>query len=517
MNSVTSGPSGAVATRVVGPRGGGPINHKAVTAVVCLALAAVVSAMSSLNVALPALARSTHADETQMTWIIDAYSLCFAALLLPAGALGDRFGRRLTLLVGLAIFGSSSVIAMTVDGASELIVLRACLGVGAALVMPATLSTITGTFSADQRTKAVSVWAGVAGASAVLGVLASGILLEFWNWRSVFAFNVVLALIAIVGTLRFVPESADPDSPRLDIPGAVTAGVGLTVLVYSIIEAPTYGWTSVRTLLGLLAGALVLVGFVLFERRTTDPMLDPRIFRRRRLSAGTLSIFVQFFAFFGFIFVFLQYLQVVRGDSALVSAVSVLPMAAAMMPTARLTPKLVARVGSRRVCAGGLVLLAVGLLIVAQVDASSSYWWLLAGLLPIGAGMGAAMTPATTAITESLPAAQQGVGSALNDLARELGGALGIAVVGSVVSTVYRDKFAFGDDGSAGQAELVAEARESFVLASHMGGPIGEAGRAAFVNGMHAGLTVCALAALAAAVVVGWLMPHRNRTTATSD
>ena len=485
------------------------VNHRAVTAVVCVALAAVVGAMSSLNVALPAIARSTHADESQMTWIIDAYSLCFAALLLPAGALGDRFGRRLTLLVGLVIFGTGSVIAMTVDGATELIALRACLGVGAALVMPATLSTITGTFSADQRTKAVSIWAGVAGASAVLGVLASGTLLEFWSWRSVFAFNVVLAAVAILGTLRFVPESADPEAPRLDVRGAVSAGLGLTVLVYSIIEAPTHGWTSVRTLLGLAAAVVVLVGFVLLERRTPDPMLDPRIFGRRRLSAGSLTIFVQFFAFFGFMFAFLQYLQLVRGDSALVSAVSILPMAAALMPTARLTPRLAAAFGARRVCTAGLLLLAAGFFIVAQVDASSSYWWLLAGLLPIGAGMGAAMTPATTAITESLPDSQQGVGSAMNDLSRELGGALGIAVVGSVVSSVCRGSFEL--PVGAGSADVVAKAKESFAMAAHAGGPIGEAGRTAFVDGMHAGLVACSLAAVAAAALVAWLMPAGSR------
>jgi EmrB/QacA subfamily drug resistance transporter len=486
-----------------------PVNHRAVTAVVCLALATVVAAMSSLNVALPSVARSTDASETQLTWIVDAYSLFFAALLLPAGALGDRFGRRLTLLVGLAIFGAASLASMAVDSAQALIVLRAVLGLGAALVMPATLSTITGTFAAEHRAKAVSIWAGVAGAGAVVGVLASGLLLEAWSWRSIFALNVVLVIVAIVGTLRFVPESADPAAPRLDVPGALLAGLGLIVLVYSIIEAPTYGWVSTRTLGGLAAGLAILAGFVLFELRRRDPLLDPRVFTRRTLSAGTLSIFVQFFAFFGFMFLLLQYLQLVRGDSALVSAVSLLPMAATLMPTSRLVPKLVARVGARRVCATGLVLLSAGLFVIAQVEAESSYWLLLAGLLPIGAGMGAAMTPATTAITEALPASQQGVGSALNDLARELGGALGIAVVGSVLSSVYRDSFRV--PAEAGPAELIARARESFVLAAHAGGPVGEAGRSAFVDGMHAAVLACSIAAFAAAVLVAFLLRHEDK------
>jgi EmrB/QacA subfamily drug resistance transporter len=501
-----------VETPVEPPAVPGRVDHRAVTGVVCIALAAVVAAMSSLNVALPEIARSTHADESQLTWIVDAYSLFFAALLLPAGALGDRFGRRRLLLVGLGIFGVGSAVAMTADGAYELIALRAVLGLGAALVMPATLSTITGTFSAAERTKAVSVWAGVAGGSAVLGVLASGTLLTFWSWRSVFALNVALAAIAIVGTLRVVPESADPDAPRLDVPGALIAFVGLFALVYSIIEAPTYGWTAARTLGGLALGVVALGGFVLVERRVAHPLLDPRIFRHRGLTAGSLSIFVQFFAFFGFVFVLLQYLQLARGYSPLVSAVSMLPMAVTLMPTARLVPRLVDRVGAKLVCSAGLVLVATGLFVVAQVDATSSYWLLVCGMLPLGAGMGAAMTPATSAITEALPAAQQGVGSAVNDLARELGGALGIAVAGSVLTSVYRSSFvipAIGDAPS-GSAGLVAKAEESFAIAAHLGGPLAQAGTSAFVDGLHLALLIGSGAALAAALLVSLVLPKRG-------
>src|SRR5690348_429094 len=229
-----------------------------VTAVVCMALATVVAAMSSLNVALPEIARSTHATQTQLAWVIDAYSLVFAALLLPAGAFGDRYGRRLALIAGLSIFGAGSAVAMTAHSATELIVLRAVLGLGAALVMPATLSTITGTFASEQRTRAVSVWAAVAGGSAVLGLLVSGLVLEVWSWPSVFALNVILAAGAIAGTVRFVPESADSDTPRLDLGGAALAVAGLVALVYSIIQAPDQGWVSARTLAGLAAGLVIL-------------------------------------------------------------------------------------------------------------------------------------------------------------------------------------------------------------------------------------------------------------------
>src|SRR5215467_6336495 len=422
----------------------GTVRPGAVTAVVCLALAAVVAAMSSLNVALPGIARATHASQTQLAWIIDAYSLVFASLLLPAGAIGDRYGRRLALIAGLSIFRAGSAVAMTAHSANELIGLRAVIGLGAALVMPATLSTITGTFAAEQRTRAVSVWAAVAGGAAVLGLLVSGIVLQVWSWPSVFGLNVVLAAAAIAGTLRFVPESADPAAPRLDVSGAILAVLGLVALVYSIIEAPAQGWLSARTLAGLAAGALILTGFVFWERRRRHPMIDPRVFTHRGLAAGSVTIFVQFFALFGFIFVVLQYLQLIRGDSGLVSAVSMLPLPAALLPSARLAPALVARIGVRKVGVAGLLLIAAGLVVLAQLTHSSGYWLLAVGLIPLGAGMGLAMTPATSGITSALPASQQGVASALNDLSREVGGAVGIAVLASVLAAGYQSHLHLG-------------------------------------------------------------------------
>jgi EmrB/QacA subfamily drug resistance transporter len=490
------------------PRTSSATSHGAITAVVCVALAAVVAAVASLNVALPDIARGTHATQTQLEWVIDAYSLVFAALLLPAGAIGDRFGRRRALIIGLAVFGAGSAVAMTAHSATELIALRAVLGLGAALVMPATLSTITGTFPPAQRIRAVSVWAAVAGGSAVLGLLCSGVLLEFWSWRSVFAVNVILALAAIVGTVGVVGESADGNAPRLDLAGAIIAVTGMVALVFSIVEAPDYGWASARTLIGIMAGLLVLAGFAGWELTRRAPLLDPRVFRHRRLAAGTISIFVQFLAFFGFIFVVLQYLQLVRGDTAVVSAVSMLPMAAALLPAARLAPRVVARLGARAVSVTGLVLIGAGLVVLAQMDAHSGYGWLLAGLVLLGVGMGAAMTPATTAITEALPAAQQGVGSAVNDLARELGGAVGIAVIGSALTATYRSHL-----GLPGLPAAVAgRARDSLAVAVHLGGPVATQASTAFTEGLHVALLVGAAAALLAAFAVALLLrPEAER------
>jgi MFS family permease len=410
------------------------------------------------------------------------------------------------LIAGLSIFGVGSAIAMTAGSANELIALRAVIGVGAALVMPATLSTITSTFPSSARTRAVSIWAAVAGGAAVLGLLASGALLAGFSWRSIFGLNVVLAALALIGTLRFVPESADPDAPRLDRGGSLLVALALFALVFSVIEAPTYGWLAARTVGGLALALALLVAFISWELHQRAPLLDPRVFRNRSLSAGSLSIFVQFFAFFGYTFTILQYLQLVRGATPLLAAVLVLPTAATMMPTARLAPTLTARYGAFRVTAAGLALIAAGLAIVAQLGAHTPYPLMAAGLVVLGVGMGAAMTPATTAITESLPAAQQGVGSALNDLAREVGGAIGIAVIGSLLTATYRSHV-----NLAGVPVRVAsEAKSSFAVAAHLGGPISDHAQTAFMTAMHVALLAAAGVAIAAAIGVTLLMARRS-------
>jgi EmrB/QacA subfamily drug resistance transporter len=479
-----------------------PVNRSVVTAVVCIALGAVSAAMASLNVAIPDLVRSTHATQTQLEWIIDAYLLVFSVMLLPAGALGDRFGRRKALLAGLLVFGGASAAAMAVNSANDLIVLRGLIGLGAAFVMPATLSTITGTYPPAERTKAVGVWAAVAGGSAIVGLLCCGVLLQWFSWRSAFAVNVILAIVALAGTVRFVPESSKPDAPALDKAGAVLATVGLVALVFSIIEAPDAGWVSARTLGGLAAGLVALAGFVLYEFHQDLPLLNPRVFSNRRLSAGSLSVCIQFFAFFGFTFVSLQYLEGVRGYSPLVAALAVLPVSATMMPAARLSSGLAERFGARTVCVAGLLLVAAGLVIVSRIGTDTPYLLMLAGLVPLGTGMGLAMTPATAAITEALPLTQQGVGSALNDLSREVGGALGTAVIGSVVTAVYRSSLQL----PGAPAQVVAKARSSFAVAIHAGGSTGAHARAAFVDGIHTGLLYAAGAAIVAACSVAMLL-----------
>lgn len=338
-------------------------------------------------------------------------------------------------------------------------------------------------------------------------------LLQWFSWRSAFAVNVILAVIALAGTVRFVPESSQPDAPALDKGGAVLATVGLVALVFSIIEAPDAGWLSARTLGGLVVGLAALAAFVLYEFHQHYPLLNPHVFSNRKLSAGSLSICIQFFAFFGFTFVSLQYLEVVRGYGPFVAALAVLPLSLTMMPAASLTSGLASRFGARAVCVTGLLLVAAGLVIVSRIGTETPYWLLLAGLVPLGIGMGVAMTPATAAITEALPQAQQGVGSALNDLSREVGGALGTAVIGSVVTAGYRSSLQL----PGAPAPVVTKARASFAIAIHAGGSTGAQARSAFVAGIHTGLLSAAGAAIVAACSVAFLLRSDAKVRLDAD
>lgn len=484
----------------------GVVRQGAVLAITCLALATVVAAMASLNVALPDIARQTSADQTQQTWIIDAYSLVFATMLLPAGALGDRFGRRQALIIGLIVYGIGSGLAALTTEPNLLIALRALLGIGAALIMPATLSTITSSFPRAQRAKAVSIWAAVAGGSGVLGLLASGLLLEWWSWQSVFWFNVLLAALALAGTLIFVPESAESDPAPLDVVGALLSAAGIAALVYAVIEAPVHGWSDPNTVGGIALGLLVLTGFVFYELRHQHPLLDPRLFSNRRFAAGSLSLTLQFFALFGFMFVIMQYLQLVRGDSALTAALSLLAMPVGMVPTSRLSPMLSERLGARAPWVAGLFLLAAGLAVLSHLDGASAYWHITAGLIPLGAGLGLAMPPATTAITDALPQELQNVGSAVNDLTRELGGALGIAVLGSILTATYRANLHL-----TGVPIRVAEAAESSLAgAAAAGGSVIHQAQDAFTTGLQAALLGAAITTVITAIAVATLVRRKK-------
>ena len=485
----------------------------------CLALMMVVAAVASLNVALPGIARDTGASQTQLQWIVDAYAIVFAALLLPAGAIGDRFGRKPLLAAGLALFGAASLAALFVDSPGTLIALRAVLGVAAALIMPVTLSVITTIFPPEERGKAVGTWVGVAAGGAVIGLLTSGILLHFFSWSSIFALNVVLAAVALAGTLLIVPATRESRPPRLDPVGTLLSVLGLAAIVFGTIEGPDRGWSDPLTLAALVGGFVGVGAFVAWELNRRDPMLDPRNFLRRGFGAGSLSITVQFFAFFGFLFLVLPYLQLVLGYSPLQAAVALLPMAAVVIPLSRFAPKIAGRVGVRITGPIGLGLMATGFVVLSTLGTDASYWHFLAGLLPLGAGMALSGSPATTAIVASLPREKQGVASAMNDVSRELGGALGIAVLGSILNTAYRS--GVEQHTAALPTALADKARGSLGAAQAIGHRLGSgdlAGHAnsAFVHGVSLALITGAVALVGGALFVALRAPGRAESEANA-
>jgi EmrB/QacA subfamily drug resistance transporter len=482
-----------------------------VLAAMCVALATVVSAVSSLNVALPDIARDLRATQTQLQWIIDAYAVVFAGLLLLAGALGDRLGRRHLLLAGLAVFSAAAGGGLLVKDPGALIAVRAVMGLAAAAIMPATLSIITNVFPAAERDRAVSIWAGVAGGSALLGLLVSGALLELFAWDSIFAFSSALGLVALVAGARLAPNST-LDEAGLDVVGGAISALGLSALVYGIIEGPERGWTDPLTVSAFGFALVLIVGFVVWELHREQPLLDPRLFRLPGFGAGTASIAVQFFAFFGFIFVILQYVQFVLGYSPLAAGLALAPMAVLMMGISPRVPRLLTHFGPARVAPLGLLSMAGGFAVISTAGVDSGYLLLFAGLVLLGAGAALATTPATTAIVSSLPPSKQGVASAVNDLAREVGGALGIAVLGSALTDRYQ----------AGTADAVAKlppelghrAQDALPAALALADRLGPRGaglaaqaQAAFVDGLGLAMLIAAGTVAAAAAVVFWRAP----------
>ncbi len=407
--------------------------------VLCLSLVMIVMANASLNVALPTLAESLHTGASGLQWIVDAYSLVFAGLLLTAGSLGDRYGRRLALNGGLVVFGLASLAAVVSDSAGAVIACRAVMGVGAAFVMPATLSILAHVFPPDERPRAIAIWAGFAGVGVAAGGVVSGALLEHFWWGSIFLINVFVVVVALVAGFFLIPRSREKIHAPLDPLGAVLSIAGLAALVYGIIEAPDKGWTSTQTLVTFALAIVVLVAFVVWELRADEPMLDLGYFRNPRFTAATTAITLVFFAMFGSYFLFTQYLQFVHGYSPLSAGIRILPWALAYLLSATQSAKLVERFGQRAVVASGLTIAGLGgalLAVTSSVDAS--YWWFALAVVVQALGMGITTAPSTGAIMRSLPLHKAGVGSAVNDTTRELGGALGVAVMGSLVASQFR-------------------------------------------------------------------------------
>lgn len=500
-----------------------PARRWAVLAVLCLSVLLVTVDNTIVNVALPSISRELGASTGALQWVVDAYSLVFAGLLLVGGNLGDRLGRRRTLQAGMAAFVVTSVAAALAANTAELVAARAAMGAAAALIYPATLALLTNTFTdARERATAIGIWAGVSGLAVAVGPLSGGLLLDHFRWSSVFWFNVALGVVAVVLNGRFVTESRDARPGRFDVAGALLSVVSMLLLVDTVIEAPTRGWTAPLTVAGFVLALGLVAVFVCWELRREHPLLDVRIFASARFSAASGAVALAFFGLFGFIFLVTLYFQAVRGYTPLRAGLATVPFA---LVTGALSPVAIAlmkRFGTKLVVAAGLALMSGGFLVAATITVDAAYWGrIVVSMALMAAGLALTSGPASEAIMGALPADKAGAGSAVNDTTRELGGALGVAVIGSVLSSRYTPEVASGLDrlGVSGSAlhhatgSLTAGLGTAAHLPPALQGPAVDTVRHAFLTGLSAGSLAAAAATAAAAVVALAFLPARADAT----
>ncbi|WP_069172569.1 MFS transporter [Streptomyces griseus] len=499
----------------------------AILAVLMFSLLIVVLDNSILNVAVKTIASPAPtgigATQSELEWAINSYTLVFAGLLFTAGLLGDRIGRKKVLLAGILVFGLGSGLAALSASPGQLITWRALMGFGAAFVMPATLAVLMNVFERDEQPKAIGIWAGGVGLGIAIGPITGGVLLEHFWWGSIFLVNVPVAVVALIAMVLLVPDSRDPEPGRVDPLGVVLSIVGLVLLVYGIIRGGELAsFTDLTVLAPLLGGLVVLAVFVRHEKRSSHPSLDIAYFRKPAFSAAVSAIALVFFALMGVTFFSAFYLQSVRGYSALQSGLLILPLAAAQMifaPRARLV---VDRFGARAVCTAGMLLVAGGLAAFAFFDAGTPVWVLCLVFFVQGTGMAHIMPPVTVTVMQALPRERAGSGSAINNTFRQVGGALGVAVLGSVLSTVYRGRIEGHLDGVPAAARDVAG--ESIEATLGVASRLGPAGRPliaaaddAFIGAMHVTALGSAAVALIGALVVGVFLPGRAAGAARTD
>ena len=480
--------------------------------ILCLCLVLVVASISSLNVAIPSIQRALDASQSQLQWIIDAYALVFAGFLLPMGALGDRFGRKWTLLGGLVLYAGAAVLASRSTSADQVIAGRAVMGIAAALIMPSTLSLLTSVFPAHERPKAIAMWAAFAGAGGAIGVVSSGLLLRWFWWGSVFFVTVPIIVIALALIIPIVPNSSDSERRPLDLLGSGFSMLGLFALIHSLIEGPVRGWSDRLVVGGFVAAVVLLTLFVMWELRSRFPMLDPRLFRIPRFAVATATITNLFLLMFALFFVITQYFQFAKNYTPLAAGVAILPSPIMMLLVAPRGPAIAARISVRRTIALGQLLMAAAAAGLFFVRPGTPYVFIGALLALLSCGSGLVMPSSTSSIMMSVPMNKAGVGSAVNDTTREVGGAIGIAAIGSIVASVYRHSLGSSLDvlpaAARQRAHDNAGAAIAIVKSSAPPGQLDsllDSIRSAFTKGMNVGMLVGAvLALLGAAITARW-------------
>jgi EmrB/QacA subfamily drug resistance transporter len=483
-------------------------------AVLCLSLMIVIIGNSSLNVALPTLSRDLHASESQLQWVVASYSLVFAGLLFSTGALGDRYGRKGTLQLGLLIFLISAGLAAFSTEMWQLIACRAVMGAGAALIMPATLSILINVFPPGERQKAIAIWASVTGAAGGFGPVISGWLLGHFWYGAVFLVNVPVIVIALVAGRFLVPRSRDPEEGNLDPVGAVISIVGIVALVFGLIEAPERGWLSAPTITAFIIAAIVITLFVLWELRVDEPMLDMSLFKNPAFSTGSSGMILLFMAMYGTMFLVTQYFQLVLGYSPLSAAARLLPMAMILLVTSLFTPRITKRFAVNRTVAAGMVSLGIGMLLLSRLGLDTHYWFIICCFVPFSCGMALAMSPSTASIMSAVPARRAGMGSAMNDATRELGAALGIAVLGSIAASRYASLIApavtdlHPEDQEAARSSIGGALDVAADLTRRAGDALTDAAQHSFLSGLHVAVLAAAGLAIVSAVIVYRYLPH---------
>jgi len=489
-----------------------------ILAILCLSIFLVVVDNLIVNVAIPTLARELGATTSGLQWIVDSYALVFAGLLLACGGLGDRFGRLRMMQIGMLLFGIFSAWAAFSNSTGELITARGLMGVGAALVFPGTLAVVIDVFrDPTERAKAIGVWSAVSGAAVAFGPVTGGFLLEHFWWGSVFLINIPIVIIALFLQWRFVPESRDPNAERLDVPGFLLSITFVSLLVYTIIEAPHRGWASTASVLGFVGTAVLATGFVLRERATAHPLLDVKVFRDMRVTAATSSIFIAFFSLFGFTFLITQYFQFVRGYDPLDAGLHTLPFAFGAGITAPIAARLALKFGPRRVIPVGLLCMGIAQIWASRFEVDTTYFGtVVASMVLMAMGLSLVTSPASESVMGSLPRDMAGVGSAINDTGREVGGTLGVAIIGSIFATTYGPRIVelltplqLPDAAVSAAEESVGAA---FAVAEKVGDPslsgsIQGMASSSFLEGFQAACTTVGIVAICGALLAFRFLP----------
>lgn len=488
----------------------------------CLTLLGVMLANSSLNMALPMMATDLTLDQLQITWVVNVYTLVFASLLFMAGAVGDRYGRKLAMQLGLAIFTAGSLYAgFIAQTGTELIIARVIMGLGGAFVMPTTLSIINNTFPKGERARAVAIWSAVAGIGMMIGSVVSGILLEHFSWHSLFYFSAIIAVVGLVANHMLAHESRDEEGTPVDWLGGTLAAIGIFGIVYGVTEAPSNGMLDMGVLVSLIGGLIAIVLFVMWQLKTKTPTLDMKLFKNRAFSISSLTLTLTFLAMSGVFFSMSQLMQLILGFTALESSLAMIPMMLPMMILSPFVPNLVHKFGARLTIAAGLFVTAVAFVAMSFWTKDMTYWHLLFTMIAMMLGISAAMTPGTNILMASVPRNRSGMGSAMNDTTRELGGALGVAVLGAILSAVYVKNIAETASQFTGAVKEGLESSLAVALqVAHELGPMADsvtnAAKIAWMDGLSAASMVAAVIIFACAVIAYAGLPeHKDKDSDT--